>query len=160
MAYGLWILAKENVDTCCFATATPASCSRPSLGSESAGMMRHSSSSVVDLPVRPQSRVLGACLVVSGRCCCRLPRLKRPPLSCCGRQLTFAPLPENNCRVRLPWRCLVKGACIREGGKCQVPAPMPVGPTVTPHLICRCVTSRLLYVRISTTASATRLYRF
>jgi len=35
----------------------PAGCSRPSLGSESAGMMRHSSSSVVDLPLRPQSRV-------------------------------------------------------------------------------------------------------
>jgi len=91
VAYGLWILAGENVDTCCFATATPAGCSRPSLGSESAGMMRHSSSSVVDLSVRPQSRVLGACLVVSARCCCRVPRLKRPPLSCCGRHLTFAP---------------------------------------------------------------------
>jgi len=43
---------------------------------------------------------------------------------------------------------LVTGACIREGGKCRVPAPMTVGPTATPHLICKCVTVRSLYVRI------------
>ena len=36
------------------------------------------------------------------------------------------------------------------GGKCRVPAPMTLGPTATPHLICRCVTSRSLYVRIGT----------
>jgi len=39
------------------------------------------------------------------------------------------------------------GACIRKGGKCRVPGPMTVGPTATPHLICKCVTVRSLYVR-------------
>jgi len=37
---------------------------------------------------------------------------------------------------------------MREGGKCRVPAPMTVRPRATPHLICRCVTSRSLYVRM------------
>ena len=41
-------------------------------------------------------------------------------------------LPENNCPVCLPWRGLVMGACIREEGKCRVPAPMTVGPIATP----------------------------
>ena len=40
------------------------------------------------------------------------------------------------------------GACIQKGDKCRVPAPMTVRPRATPHLICRCVTVRSLYVRI------------
>ena len=33
-------------------------------------------------------------------------------------------------------------------GKCRVPAPTTIGPRATPHLICKCVTVRSLYVRI------------
>ena len=52
VAYGLWILAGENAAgvNIVLLQLPPAGCSRPSLGSESAGMMRHSSSSIVDLP--------------------------------------------------------------------------------------------------------------
>jgi len=45
--------------------------------------------------------------------------------------LAHSPLPENNCRVHLPWRGLVTGACVRGGGKCRVPAPMTAEPIAT-----------------------------
>ena len=47
-------------------------------------------------------------------------------------RLSHPLLPKNNCCVRLSWRGLVTEACIREGGKCRVPAPMKVGPIATP----------------------------
>ena len=46
--------------------------------------------------------------------------------------LLHPPLPESNCRVRLPWRGLVTGACVRGGGKCRVLALTTTGPTATP----------------------------
>jgi len=51
--------------------------------------------------------------------------------------LAHPPLHESNCRVRLPCRWLVTGICMREGGKCRVPAPTTAGPIATPamHLI-------------------------
>jgi len=47
------------------------------------------------------------------------------------------------------YRKVTTWACIREWGKCRVSAPTTIGPRATPHLICRCVTVRSLYVRIS-----------
>ena len=46
--------------------------------------------------------------------------------------LAHTPLPESNCRVRLPWRGLVTGACVRGGGKCRVLALTTTRPTATP----------------------------
>ena len=63
--------------------------------------------------------------------------VSRDPTSAPG---TPATSPANNCRVHLslvcPRRGLVTGACVREGGKCPVPAPTtpadrtePIEPT-------------------------------
>ena len=130
----------------------PAGCSRPSLGSESAGMMRHSSSSIVDLPVRPQSRVLGAysrlCLLLLSSTAAETPATELLRLSIRhAQQLTFAPrTPAPSPKTAVAYVCpsegWLGGACIRAGGKCRVPAPTTIGPRAMPHLICRCVTVR------------------
>jgi len=67
-----------------------------------------------------------------------------------ARQLTFAPRTPAPPQKQLSRTStlVVTGACFREGGKCRVPAPTTIGPRATPHLICRCVTVRSLYVRI------------
>jgi len=60
--------------SCCLLQRLPAG--RRSLGSELAGIAPAALWTCRHAP---------GCLVVSARCCCRVPRLKRLPLSCCRR---------------------------------------------------------------------------
>ena len=120
--------------TCCLLQRLPAG--RRTLGSELAGIApaalwtcRHAGC----LPSRLCSLLLSSTAAETPAT-----ELLRSSVSH-ARQLTFAP--------RTPV-CPSAGG-IREGGKCRVPAPMTVEPTATPHLICRCVTSWSLYVRIT-----------
>ena len=111
----------------------PAGCSRPSLGSELAGMMRHSSSSVVDLPVRPQEKCTAPHPLPSRLCSLLLSstaaetpatELLRSSVSH-TRQLTFAP--RTPVCPSAGWlRGHVSGK-----GACRVPAPMTVRPGAT-----------------------------
>ena len=134
----------------------PAGCSRPSLGSESAGMMRHSSSSIVDFHWLPVIEICIACSIwkTLGRPTATVAGANKPlpPVNITWPNIcppAHAPATKQPSFTHLSPRELW-GHVSRKGADVQYRRrrwPRPYRAySHAHHLICKCITSPILTV--------------